>query len=80
MDDMEEGFNVQRPPLLRGHNYCFWKNRMRAFLKAQGGGVWRIVEVGWTVPTKTDDVTKEKVKKQYEDFTPAESKNANMNN
>ena len=52
---------------------------MRAFLKAQGGGVWRIVEVGWTVPTKTDDTTKEIMKKQYEDFTAAESKSADMN-
>jgi hypothetical protein len=76
---MEEGFNVQRPPLLRGHNYSFWKNRMRAFLKAQGGGVWRIVEVGWTVPTKTDDATKETIKKQYEEFTIAEAKSADMN-
>ena len=45
---------------------------MRAFLKAQGGGVQRIVEVGWTIPTKTDDTTKEKVEKSYEEFTTAE--------
>ncbi|VFQ97464.1 unnamed protein product [Cuscuta campestris] len=47
MGDMEEGANVQRPPLLHGHNYKFWKERMRAFLISQGGGVWRSVETGW---------------------------------
>ncbi|RAL54226.1 hypothetical protein DM860_018206 [Cuscuta australis] len=61
MGDMEEGANVQRPPLLRGPNYNFWKGRMRAFLKSQGGRVWRIIETGWTEPTETNaEVLQEK--------------------
>ncbi|VFQ80717.1 unnamed protein product [Cuscuta campestris] len=69
---MEEGASVSRPPLLRGHNYKFWKGRMRAFLKSQGGGVWRTVETGWTEPVKhSDDLSTTTVKK-FEDYSRTE--------
>ncbi|VFQ83161.1 unnamed protein product [Cuscuta campestris] len=72
MGDMEEGASVSRPPLLRGHNYNFWKGRMRAFLKSQGGGVWRTVETGWTEPVKhSDDLSTTTVKK-FEDYSRTE--------
>ncbi|VFQ73165.1 unnamed protein product [Cuscuta campestris] len=72
MGDMEEGASVSRPPLLRCHNYNFWKGRMRAFLKSQGGGVWRTVETGWTEPIKySDDLTTSTIKK-FEDYSRAE--------
>ncbi|VFQ66827.1 unnamed protein product [Cuscuta campestris] len=71
MGDMEEGASVSRPPLLRGHNYNFWKGRMRAFLKSQGG-VLRTVETGWTEPVKhSDDLSTTTVKK-FEDYSRTE--------
>ncbi|RAL54303.1 hypothetical protein DM860_001431 [Cuscuta australis] len=79
MGDMEEGANVQRPPLLRGHNYSFWKSRMRAFLKSLGGGVWRSVESGWSEPRKySDDLTTSKVK-PFEEYSRSETVVAEYN-
>ncbi|VFQ90480.1 unnamed protein product [Cuscuta campestris] len=79
MGDMEEGANVQRPPLLRGHNYNFWKGRMRAFLKSLGGGVWRSVETGWTEPRKySDDLTTSRIK-PFEEYSRTEVTAAEFN-
>ncbi|VFQ83889.1 unnamed protein product [Cuscuta campestris] len=78
MGDMEEGANVQRPPLLRGPNYNFWKGRMRAFLKSQGGRVWRIIETGWTEPTETN-VEGVKVIKTFEKYSKEEAQAAECN-
>ncbi|VFQ67323.1 unnamed protein product [Cuscuta campestris] len=70
---MEEGANVQRPPLLRGHNYNFWKGRMRAFLKSLGGGVWRSVETGWSEPHKfSNDLTTSRIK-PFEEYSRTEA-------
>ncbi|VFQ59954.1 unnamed protein product, partial [Cuscuta campestris] len=45
---------------------------MRAFLKSQGGGVWRTVETGWTEPVKhSDDLSTTTVKK-FEDYNKTE--------
>ncbi|VFQ67734.1 unnamed protein product [Cuscuta campestris] len=79
MGDMEEGANVQRPPLLRGHNYNFWKDRMRAFLKSLGGGVWRSVETGWSEPHKySDDLTTSRIK-PFEEYSRTEAIAAEFN-
>ncbi|VFQ77079.1 unnamed protein product [Cuscuta campestris] len=79
MGDMEEGANVQRPPLLRGHNYNFWKGRMRAFLKSLGGGVWRSVETGWTEPRKySEDLTTSTIK-PFEEYSRTEAIAAEFN-
>ncbi|VFQ90754.1 unnamed protein product, partial [Cuscuta campestris] len=79
MGDMEEGANVRRPPLLRGHNYNFWKGRMRAFLKSLGGGVWRSVETGWTEPRKySDDLTTSRIK-PFEEYSRTEVTAAEFN-
>ncbi|VFQ73737.1 unnamed protein product [Cuscuta campestris] len=59
-----KGASVQRPSLLHGHNHNFWKGCMRAFLKSQGGGVWRTVETGWTEPVKfSEDLSTSTIKK-----------------
>ena len=76
---MKEGFNVTGPPLLTGTNYSFWKSRMRAFLKAQRGGVWRSVEIGWTSPSIKDDKTGEVTLKDYESLTIMEQRSSDMN-
>ncbi|VFQ98325.1 unnamed protein product [Cuscuta campestris] len=45
---------------------------MRAFLKSQGGGVWRTLETGWTEPVKySDDLTTSTIKK-FEDYSRTE--------
>ncbi|VFQ90368.1 unnamed protein product [Cuscuta campestris] len=45
---------------------------MRAFLKSQGGGVWRTVETGWTEPVKySEDLTTSTIKK-FEDYSRTE--------
>jgi hypothetical protein len=36
-------------PAFDGTNYCYWKARMRFFLKSID--YWNIVETGWTTPT-----------------------------
>ncbi|RAL42401.1 hypothetical protein DM860_017581 [Cuscuta australis] len=72
---MEEGANVQRPPLLRGPHYNFWKGCMRAFLKSQGGRVWRIIETGWTKPTETN-AEGVKVIKTFEKYSNEEAQAA----
>ncbi|VFQ69389.1 unnamed protein product [Cuscuta campestris] len=79
MGDMEEGANVQRPPLLRGPNYNFWKGRMKAFLKSQGGRVWRSVETGWQVPTKTVEGSDAKIPKTFEEYSKEEAAAAECN-
>ncbi|VFR01586.1 unnamed protein product [Cuscuta campestris] len=45
---------------------------MRAFLKSQGGRVWRSIETGWTEPTKTN-VEGEKVAKTFEKYSKEEA-------
>ncbi|VFQ71236.1 unnamed protein product [Cuscuta campestris] len=79
MGDMEEGANVQRPPLLRGPNYNFWKGRMKAFLKSQGGRVWRSVETGWQIPTKTIEGSDAKIPKTFEEYSKEEVAAAECN-
>ena len=52
---------------------------MRAFLKAQGGGVWRSFEVRWTAPTTKDEKTGEISIKEYESLTIMEQRSSDMN-
>jgi len=44
--DKEGGF-VNRPPLLDGSNYDYWKSRMIAFLKSIDSKTWKAVLRGW---------------------------------
>ena len=34
MDLLKEGGSTNRPPLLHGKNYDYWKTRMHAFIKS----------------------------------------------
>ena len=54
MNFMREGASVTRPPLLDGENYCYWKARMKAFIKAVEEKAWRSILTGWTHPTMKD--------------------------
>ncbi|VFQ97512.1 unnamed protein product [Cuscuta campestris] len=51
---------------------------MRAFLKSQGGRVWRSIETGWTEPTETN-AEGEKVAKSFEKYSKEEATLAECN-
>ncbi|VFQ66950.1 unnamed protein product [Cuscuta campestris] len=51
---------------------------MRAFLKSQGGRVWRSIETGWTEPTETN-TEGEKVAKSFEKYSKEEATLAGCN-
>src|SRR4051812_8727451 len=43
-----------RPPILDGSNYDYWKPRMVAVLKSVDNKAWRAVSKGWEHPMKKD--------------------------
>jgi hypothetical protein len=45
---------VNRPPLLDGSNYDFWKSRMAAFFKSIDSKTWKAVLRGWKPPVVLD--------------------------
>jgi len=51
--DKEGGF-VNRPLLLDGSNYDYWKSRMSAFLKSIDNKTWKAVLKGWEHPVTLD--------------------------
>ncbi|MCH91399.1 cysteine-rich receptor-like protein kinase [Trifolium medium] len=50
----KEGGYVNRPPLLDGDNYDYWKSRMTAFLKSIDSRTWKAVLKGWSHPVITN--------------------------
>ncbi|XP_024018585.1 uncharacterized protein LOC112090762 [Morus notabilis] len=62
MDVLREGRFVNKPPLLEGVNYPYWKARMKAFIKAIDEKTWRSILTGWTHPTTKDDKGTDTVK------------------
>ena len=75
---MKEGASVQRPPLLDGTNFSYWKARMKAFIKSMDEKAWRAILTGWQHPMKTDDKN-EVVKKPEIEWTTEEDRLANSN-
>ena len=51
MDFNREGTSTNKPPLLDGTNYAYWKVKMIAFLRAIDGQVWDTVVQGYADPT-----------------------------
>ncbi|CAM8913742.1 unnamed protein product [Rhodiola kirilowii] len=51
---LKEGQSTNRPPLLEGTNYGYWKSVMKAFLKSLDEKTWRAVLIGWTPPMMTN--------------------------
>ena len=49
-----EGQAINRPPLLTGSNYPYWKCRMRIFIKAQNRLLWNVIEKGPYVIAKDE--------------------------
>ncbi|KAK1554784.1 hypothetical protein Q3G72_017324 [Acer saccharum] len=54
-DVMTEGASNSRPPLLKGHNYGFWKLRMKAYIRSIDERAWMTVEEGYLVPNNIED-------------------------
>ena len=53
-DVMTEGASNSRPPLLKGHNYGFWKLRMKAYIRSIDESAWMTVEEGYLAPNKIE--------------------------
>ncbi|CAM8963086.1 unnamed protein product [Rhodiola kirilowii] len=47
---LKEGQSTNRPLLLEGPNYGYWKSKMNAFLKSLDEKAWSAVLIGWTPP------------------------------
>ena len=48
------GGPVNRPPILDGTNYDYWKARMVTFLKSMDNRTWKAVIKGWEHPKLLD--------------------------
>ncbi|KAK0607415.1 hypothetical protein LWI29_014626 [Acer saccharum] len=65
-DVMTEGASNSRPPLLKGHNYGFWKLRMKAYIRSIDERAWMTVEEGYLAPNKiVDGVTVSKSRSEW---------------
>ena len=63
---MIEGASNSRPPLLKGHNYGFWKLRMKAYICSIDERARMTVEEGYLVPNKSENgVTVSKSKSEW---------------
>ncbi|GAU46879.1 hypothetical protein TSUD_25960 [Trifolium subterraneum] len=49
----KEGGFVNRPPLLDGSNYNYWKSYLEAFLKSIDSKTWKVAVKGWEHPIFT---------------------------
>ena len=73
MNMEKEGGPVNRPPILDGTNYDYWKARMVAFLKSLDSRTWKAVIKGWEHPKMLDSDGKPTNKlKPEEDWTKEE--------
>ncbi|VFQ61982.1 unnamed protein product [Cuscuta campestris] len=52
---------------------------MKAFLKSEGGRVWRSVETGWQTPTKPVEGSDAKIPKTFEEYSKEEAAAAECN-
>jgi hypothetical protein len=50
----KDGTIVNKPPLLDGSNYDYWKPRMIVFLKALDSRTWKAMLKGWDHPKVKD--------------------------
>jgi len=64
---------VNRPPLLEGSNYDYWKSRMSTFLKSIDSRTWKAILKGWEHPVTLDaDGNRTAVLKPEEEWTASE--------
>jgi hypothetical protein len=48
MDNNKDGGSINRPPVLDGSNYDYWKTRMVSFLKSMDNRAWKAIIKCWT--------------------------------
>ena len=64
---------MNRPPLLEGSNYDYWKSRMSTFLKSIDSRTWKAILKGWEHPVTLDaDGNRTAVLKPEEEWTASE--------
>ena len=56
---LNEGYFIDRPPMLNGSNYTYWKIRMKIFIQAHDYRLWRIMVDGLHTPKVLKDRDKE---------------------
>ena len=49
---------VNRPPMLEGTDFAFWKCRMQAYIEAQDSDVWNKIFRPYEVPVTITDINK----------------------
>ena len=76
MDSSQEGGSVNRPPVLDGTNYGYWKARMSAFMKSLDSRTWKAVIHGWEAPVNVDDKGVTTGPKPEKDWTSVEDEAA----
>src|ERR1044072_3111196 len=76
MESTMVGGSVNRPPILDGTNYDYWKARMVVFLKSTDSKIWKAIVKGWKHPVvaSTSDL------KPEEKWTKKEDEEALANN
>jgi len=76
----KEGGFVNKPPLLDGTNYDYWKSRMSAYLKSIDNKTWKAVLKGWEHLVVLDhDGNKTEALKPEEEWSATEDEQALAN-
>src|ERR1044072_3222349 len=80
MDNKEGGY-VNRPPVLDGTNYDYWKKHMGAFLKSIDNKTRKEIVKGWKQPMNVPEegTSTEPSAKNEEDWTKEEDEEALAN-
>ncbi|XP_052116680.1 uncharacterized protein LOC127746708 [Arachis duranensis] len=60
-NNTSEGNSTARPPLFSETNYSYWKNKMRIWIRSQDVRIWKVIENGNHIPTKTTSAKEEGV-------------------
>ena len=77
--ESKEGGSINRPPVLDGTNYGYWKARMCAFLKSLNSKTWKAVINGWEAPKAADAEGKSTGPKPEKDWSTAEDEASQAN-
>ncbi|KAK2363199.1 gag-protease polyprotein [Trifolium repens] len=72
------GGSINRPPVLDGSNYDYWKARMIAFIKSMDQKAWKAIVTGWNRPIVTAE-DGSSILKGERDWTPEEEAESNNN-
>jgi len=63
-----EGNSINRPSILNGMGYHYWKTRMQIFIEAIDLNIWEAIEIGPYIPTMVvGNATIEKPREQWDE-------------